>query len=42
MSVVKGTLQMKTEVIILLKLCPLSLIDGVDIHQVQGDVGYVW
>jgi hypothetical protein len=42
MSVVKGTLEIKTEVIILLKFCPLLLIEGVDIHQVQGDVGYVW
>jgi len=42
MSVVKGPLQIKTEEIILLKFCPHSLIDGVDIHQVQGDFGYVW
>jgi hypothetical protein len=32
MSVTKHFLQIKTEVVILLKLCPHSLIDGVDIY----------
>jgi len=42
MSVVKGTLEIKTEEIILLKFCPLLLIDGVDVHQIQVDFRYVW
>ena len=41
-SVTKGTLQIKTEVAILLKLCPHSLNDVPDVHQIQCDFRYVW